>query len=222
MFKFSKTTRVVGWAAAMWFVAGGVSQGAEQWQPLLQTDSAPAWRGWKTEGLPAGWQVQHGVLSKSGGVEDLVTVAEYADFELEFEWKIGRGGNSGVFYRGTRQYDHVYWSAPEYQLLDDANAADGKDRLTSTAADYGLYAAPAGINQWNRSRIVVQGSVVEHWLNGRQVVRYRLGDEDWLRRVAASKFRDYPEYGKAPRGLIALQGDHEGALAFRRMRIRAK
>jgi hypothetical protein len=210
----------------LWFITCGVSQGAENWQPLLQADSAPAWRGWKAEGLPTGWQVKSGVLSKSGGVEDLVTVTEYADFELEFEWKIGRGGNGGVFYRGTRQYDHVYWSAPEYQLLDDANAPDGKNRLTSAAADYALYAAPAGIvrafNQWNRSRIVVHGSAVEHWLNGRQVVRYQLGDEDWLRRVAASKFRDYPEYGKASRGLIALQGDHEGALAFRRMRIRGK
>lgn len=67
-----------------------------------------------------------GALSKDGPVEDLVTNQDFADFELEFEWKIGKGGNSGVFYRATREYDHVYWSGPEYQLLDDANAPDGR------------------------------------------------------------------------------------------------
>ena len=138
----------------------------------------------------------------------------------------GQGrGNSGVFYRGTRQYDHIYWSAPEYQLLDDANAPDGANRLTSTAADYALYAAPAGVvkpfGEWNRARIVVRGADVEHWLNGRRVVHYKLGSADWRARVAGSKFRQFPAYGKASRGLLGLQGDHQGELAFRHMRIRS-
>lgn len=195
------------------------------WRPLLLADSAPAWRGWTSEGLPAGWRIEHGVLSKHGEAEDLISTAEYADFELEFEWRIGRGGNSGVFYRGTRQYDHIYWSAPEYQLLDDANAPDGANRLTSTAADYALYAAPAGVvkpfGEWNRARIVVRGADVEHWLNGRRVVHYELGSADWRARVAGSKFRQFPAYGKASRGLLGLQGDHQGELAFRHMRIRS-
>ena len=112
------------------------------WHSLLQDHSAPAWRGWKAPGLPTGWHIAGGVLSKEGSVDDLVTKQSFGDFELELEWKIGRGGNSGIFYRGTREYDHIYWSAPEYQLLDDAKAPDGKNRLTAAASAYALYGAP--------------------------------------------------------------------------------
>jgi hypothetical protein len=164
------------------------------------------------------------VLSKKGDADDLVTNQNFGNFELELEWKLGKGGNSGVFYRGTREYDHIYWSAPEYQLLDDANTPDGKNPLTSAASAYALYAPPAGIvlpfDRWNKTRIVVDGSHVEHWLNGRKVVAYELKSADWKSKVAASKFAQYPNYGLAPAGMIGIQGDHPGALAIRRMRIR--
>src|SRR6516225_4216860 len=152
----------------------GADQGSAPgpWRLLLEDHSAPAWRGWKQPGLPAGWHVEGGVLSKDGKVDDLVTQDAFGNFELELEWKIGKAGNSGVFYRGTREYDHIYWSAPEYQLLDDANAPDGRSRLTSAAAAYALYPATAGVvkpfDQWNTTRIVVNGGHVEHWLNGQK------------------------------------------------------
>jgi hypothetical protein len=175
-------------------------------------------------GFPAGWHVAGGVLSKEGEVDDLITNRSHGNFELELEWKLGKGGNSGIFYRGTREYDHIYWSAPEYQLLDDANAPDGKNPLTSAAAAYALYAPPAGVvlpfDQWNKTRIVVDGSHVEHWLNGRKVVAYELKSADWKSKVATSKFAQYPNYGLAPAGMIGIQGDHPGALAIRRIRIR--
>jgi hypothetical protein len=75
-------------------------------------------------------------------------------------------------------------------------------------------------DHWNRTRLVLKGEHVEHWLNGRKVVEYELKSADWKRRVAASKFAAYPGYGLAPRGLIGLQGDHPGALAIRGIRIR--
>jgi hypothetical protein len=194
------------------------------WRSLLEEDSASAWRGWKVEGLPPGWHVVHGVLSKNGPVDDLVTNESFANFELELEWKMGRGGNSGLFYRGSREYDHIYWSAPEYQLLDDANAADGKNRLTAAAAAFALYGAPPGIvrpfDHWNRTRLIVTGAHVEHWLNGHKVVDYELGSTDWKTRVASSKFAAYAHYGQATTGLIGLQGDHPGTLSIRRIRIR--
>ena len=194
------------------------------WRSLLEDHSAPAWRGWTEPGLPAGWRVDGGVLSKDGNVDDLVTNDTFTNFELELEWKIGRAGNSGIFYRGTREYDHIYWSAPEYQLLDDENTEDGKSRLTAAGADYALYSAPAGVvlpfDHWNKSRLVVKGNHVEHWLNGKKVVEYDLKSADWKSRVAASKFASYPNYGLAAAGLIGIQGDHPGALAIRGIRVR--
>jgi hypothetical protein len=202
----------------------GAAAAQPAWQTLIEEHGAPAWRGWQSADLPAGWRIAGGVLSKDGSVDDLVTRRDFKNFELELEWKIGKGGNSGLFYRGTREYDHIYWSAPEYQLLDDANAPDGKNRLTAAAAAYALYDAPAGIvlpfDQWNKTRLVVMGNHVQHWLNGKKVVDYELGSADWKSKVAASKFAAYPHYGLASSGLIGVQGDHPGALAIRRMRIR--
>jgi 3-keto-disaccharide hydrolase len=194
------------------------------WRSLLD-NKASAWRGWESESLPAGWHVEGETISKDGEVDDLVTREMFGNFELELDWKIGKGGNSGIFYRGTREYDHIYWSAPEYQLLDDANAPDGRNRLSSAAAAYALYAAPAGIvkpfDEWNTTRIVVRGAHVEHWLNGQKVVSYELWSPDWKAKVAASKFAKYPNYGLAKSGHIGIQGDHPGTLALRHIRIRA-
>ena len=95
-------------------------QGRVGWQSLIQGNSAPLLRGWTHPGLPAGWTVNDGVLSKGGPVDDLVSTRTYKDFELELEWNIGKESNSGIFYRATHQYDEIYWTGPEYQLLDDA------------------------------------------------------------------------------------------------------
>ena len=174
--------------------------------------------------LPPGWTVTDGVLSKTKTTEDIITKEEFSDFEFEMDWKLAKGGNSGLFYRGSEEFERVYWSAIEYQLLDDANAADGKNRLTSAAAAYGLYAAPVGIvkpfGEWNSTRIVVKGPHVEHWLNGVKVVDMELWSPDWEAKVAASKFKTWTKYGRAKTGHIAIQGDHNGELTLRNMRIR--
>jgi len=197
---------------------------AGAWHSLLEDHAAPELRGWNAAGFPTGWTIKNGVLSKDVPVDDLVTIEPHGNFELELEWKIGKAGNSGVFYRGTREYNHIYWSAPEYQLLDNVNAEDNKSPLTLAGADYALYGADAAAahpyGQWNRTRIVVKGEHIEHWLNGRKVVEYDLGGADWKAKVAASKFAQYPHYGLATTGLIGIQGDHPGTLAVRRFRIR--
>jgi hypothetical protein len=220
---------LLGAAAAAAASADTPAASPGPWQPLILDHSARDWRGWSesaTEsGLPAGWHVKGGVLYKDGKVDDLVSTRPYANFELELEWKIGKEGNSGIFYRGTREYDHIYWSAPEYQLLDDANTEDGKSQVTAAGSVYALYGPPAGVvhpyDHWNTTRIVVRGNHVEHWLNGEKVVEYEFGSADWKQRVAASKFSAYPHYGTAASGLIGIQGDHPGTLAIRNMRIRA-
>jgi hypothetical protein len=194
------------------------------WRPLFDGRSVGAWRGWVSPAFPTGWHVAAGTLAKQGSVEDLVTRDEFGNFELELEWKIGKGGNSGIFYRATREYDRIYWSGPEYQLLDDANHPDGRKRVTAAASAYALYAPPAGVVQpfdhWNKTRIIVNGAHVEHWLNGQKVVEYELWSADWRAKVAASKFAKYPNYGLAKKGHIGIQGDHDGALRLRNIRIR--
>jgi hypothetical protein len=196
---------------------------ANAWRSLLEEKTANAWHGWASPGLPKGWHVDNGVLSKRGEVDDLITHQKFGNFELELEWKIGKGGNSGIFYRGTHQYNHIYWSAPEYQLLDDANAEDGRNRLTAAGAAYGLYAAPADVvlpfGHWNTTRLAVHGPHVEHWLNGHKLVEYELWSVEWKAKVAASKFAQYPYYGMAKNGVIGIQGDHDGALELRHIRI---
>ena len=193
--------------------------------PLFDGTSLSAWRGYKSDAVPAGWQIADGTLTKDGSVGDLVSKGEFGDFDLELEWKIGEAGNSGVFYRGTEEYDHIYWSAPEFQLLDDIKAEDNKTRLTCAGAVYAVYPSPVGhlkpVGEWNAARIVARGSHIEHWLNGFKLLEYELGSPDWTARVKGSKFVAYPNYGKAARGHLALQGDHAGSLAFRNIRIKA-
>jgi len=199
------------------------SKSATTWRALFDGKSLEQWRGYKTAVTP-GWKIADGTLTKDGRVADIMTKQTFGDFELELEWKIGEAGNSGIFYRGTEEYDHIYWSAPEYQLLDDIKGADNKTRLTCAGAAYALYPSPAGhlksVGDWNSTRIVARGAHVEHWLNGVKLVEYELWSPDWEAKVKASKFKDWPNYGRAKRGHIAFQGDHEGSLAFRNVRIR--
>ena len=191
------------------------------WKSL---SDARAWRGYKTDTIPARWTFEEGVLSKTRPVADIVSKDEYGNFELELEWRIGEAGNSGIFYRGSEEYDHIYWSGPEYQLLDNIKASDNKTPLTRAGAAYGLYPAPDGhvkpVGEWNQTRIVAKGAHVEHWLNGVKLLEYELWSPDWEAKVKASKFGEWANYGRAKKGHIALQGDHNGALAFRNIRIR--
>jgi hypothetical protein len=75
-------------------------------------------------------------------------------------------------------------------------------------------------DQWNSSRIVARGAHVEHWLNGTKLLEYEVGSPDWEQRLKASKFATWAKYGRLPKGHVGIQGDHEGELAIRNMRIR--
>ena len=173
---------------------------------------------------PADWTISDSVISKDSVVSDLVTRAQFGSFELEFDWKIGPMGNAGVFYRVTDEYDRPYWSGPEYQLRDEALDPERKEPKLSSASVYGLIAPSSDVTkplgEWNSARIVVRGDSVQHWLNGQQVAAYARTSPEWLAGVKASKFNDYPGFGRAERGAIAIQGDHNGSLALRAMRIR--
>jgi hypothetical protein len=152
-----------------------------------------------------------------------MTVEEYGDFEMRFEWKITEYGNSGVIYRIATTEPYPWHTGPEYQILDDARHPDGQNRITSAGSNYAVnepvknVAKPVG--KWNEGRIIAKGNHVEHWLNGVKVVDYEFGSADWQKRVQASKFGKIPPYGTVKRGYIALQ-DHESVVIYRNLKIK--
>ncbi|MGH7569068.1 MAG: 3-keto-disaccharide hydrolase [Gemmatimonadales bacterium] len=196
---------------------------AAGWRLLFDGRTTAGWRGFRMDSMPAGWQVVDGALTRTGGGGDIITTEQFADFELALEWRVAPGGNSGIMFRVTEASDATYESGPEMQVLDDAAHRDGQSRLTAAGANYGLHPAPAGVvkpaGEWNQVRIVVRGPHVEHWLNGTKVVEYELGSPDWEAQVKASKFAQWPGYGRARSGHIALQ-DHGDRVAYRNLKLR--
>lgn len=198
---------------------------AEGWRVLFDGTSLDAWRGYRKPAMPDGWQVVDGSLVLvAAGAGDIITREQYRDFELRLEWKVAPGGNSGIFYRATEEGNYIWQSAIEMQVLDDERHADGKSELTSAGSNFALYAVRRGISRpagaWNEVRLLVNGSHVEHWLNGVKVVEYELGSAEWEARVRASKFATMPLYGRSPQGHIGLQ-DHGDRVEFRNIVIRA-
>jgi hypothetical protein len=189
---------------------------------IFKTDNAP--KMCDTAGAKDCWEIVNGMLQKDGHANDIASKDQFGDFELELEWKIGDASNSGVFYRGTNEFNQIYWSAPEYQLLDNVNAADNKKDNHLAGSVYDLYAAPKEAvrpaNQWNQTRIVARGSHVEHWLNGKKVVDADLASPEIKALIAASKFKAYPRFAQEREGHVALQF-HGDEVAYRNVRIRS-
>jgi hypothetical protein len=199
-----------------------VLSAASGWTDL---NAADAWRGYRRNDLPDGWRFdtltrELTVLGRGG---DIITRAQFTDFELELEWKVGARGNSGVFFRANEGTRRIYENAAEMQILDNAGHFDGRNALTAAGSNYALHAPVRDVTrplgQWNTIRIVARGAHVEHWLNGVKVVDYEMWSDDWTARVAAAKFAAWPTYGLARRGHVGLQ-DHGDVVSFRRMRIR--
>ncbi len=198
--------------------------------PVVLTAAEPAapfdgksLAGWvMADGKPVthGWEVVDGVihLKKEGKRTGyIVTTDEFGDFTLSFDWKIAPGGNSGLKYR-VRSYGNKVLGC-EYQIYDDAGAKKPIAAKNSSGSLYDLYEPneskqlnPAG--EWNSAKIVVRGNHFEHWLNGKLIVSANVGDAEWEKRVAASKFNDQPEFSRQPRGKLMLT-DHGSEVWYR-------
>ena len=144
--------------------------------------------------------------------------------EASVEQAVADSGTKAIAY--TDIFDQIYWSAPEYQLLDNVKAEDNKQDNHLAGSVYDLFPAPKDAarpaGQWNEMRIVAKGTHVEHWLNGKEVASYDVGSPAWDAAIKASKFTPdkYPEFGRAPKGYLGIQGDHPGTLKLRNIRIR--
>jgi hypothetical protein len=198
---------------------------ADGWKLLFDGKTTNGWRVYGKKGTPEGWKAVDGVLTRVAQEGDLITTDQYENFDLTIDWKIAEGGNSGIFYHGIeKEGQPIYYSAPEYQLLDNARHPDAKNGPShQCGSDYDLIAfskdvcKPAG--EWNSSRIVIRGPHVEHWLNGEKIVEYELWSDAWKQLVAKSKFAKWPDYGMAKTGYIGLQ-EHGFKIEFKNIKIK--
>jgi hypothetical protein len=202
------------------------SAGLDKWTTLFNGKGTEQLRGYKMDGFPSNSWVIDGDALKTvpGKAVDLISMDKYENFELEVEWKVKPGGNSGIIYRAAETNGPSYSTGPEMQVLDDARHPDGKNPKTSAGALYALIAPtpdkkvnPAG--EWNQAKLVIKNNHVEHWLNGIRIVQYEWASPEVKELIKKSKFKDMPGFMTQSTGHIALQ--HHGEEAwFRNVRIR--
>lgn len=195
---------------------------SSEWQPLFDGKSMAGWKGYKTETIGKEWQVHNGEMMLTGkGGGNILTVDQYKNFELTLDWKISKGGNSGVFYHIEEGVESVpYWTGPEMQILDNSRGEPPLERAGSLFALYPVedsHTKPVG--EFNQARLKVQDGKVEHWLNGHMVASYDLNSDDFKARIANSKFSSHPRFAKVGTGHIGIQ-DHGDPVSFKNIMIR--
>jgi hypothetical protein len=207
---------------------------AQGWTLLFDGKTFAGWKGYNKEAIPARWIVKDGVLQTSGEKQhikkdeeltgDIITVDQFENFELSWEWKMSPQGNSGVIYHVVEgKYPETFATGPEYQLLDDKGWPEKLHDSQLTGSDYDMYPATNAtlkpLGEWNKSLLKINGAHVEHWLNGTMVVQYELWSDDWRAKVKTSKWVGYPDYGLSKTGHIALQY-HGAEVCFRAIKIK--
>ena len=213
------------------------------WRLLWDGKTSTGWKGAKLDYFPkSGWETTNGELTvlatdggESTGPGDIITEKVFSSFELELEFKITEGANSGIKYFVDPELNKGAGSAIgcEFQILDDVNHPDAKLGINGNRTIGALYdlIAPEnlsipgrgkqfkGIGSWNKARIVVNGPKVEHWLNNEKVVEYDRSSQMFRALVAYSKYKDWPKFGQWPTGHILLQ-DHGNTVNYRSIKIR--
>ncbi len=213
---------------------------AEGWKLLFDGTSFAGWRGFRRTGFPRhSWVLEDGCLKNlpstrregflsllARGVKhrlagrkrtNLISVGRYREFDLRFEVKISPGANTGVKYFVSEQQKKPI--GPEYQIIDSRGPDRPSDK--KTAALYDLFPASDSTLRsegFSRGRITVCGDRVEHWLNGKRVLEYRLGSERFEAAIQGSKFRDTPDFARGSLGHLVLQ-DHGDVVWFRNLKI---
>jgi hypothetical protein len=202
---------------------------AAGWKLLFNGKDFTGWHNFKKEGVQPGWQAKDGALVcvDPHNAGDIVTTEKFGAFELQLDYNISEGGNSGIMYHVSDEGGAVWATGPEFQLEDNAKAADP----VRCGWLYALYQPPTDPNtgkpldatkpagQWNHVRLLITPQKCEHEINGVKYFDYVLGSEDFNKRVAASKFANMPGFAKSISGYIALQGDH-GQVSFRNIKVR--
>lgn len=213
------------------------------------------WRGYGKDTVPSRWTIEDGAIKFNGSGTgegqtlqggDIIFGKQLGNFELELEWKVDKGSNSGIFYLaqevettkedGSKQLEPIYISAPEYQVLDNANHPDAKLGVDGNRQSASLYdmipAKPQNqkpYGEWNKAKILVYKGTVVHSQNGENVVEYHLWTPQWTELLQNSKFSQekWPLAfellnncgGENHEGYIGFQ-DHGDDVWFRNIRVK--
>ena len=192
---------------------------AAGWELLFDGESMSRWVNFKSDSVRPGWQVVDGTMKVAdpGNAGDIVTKDDFQWFELRLDFKLAKNSNSGVMFHVMNEGRATWHSGPEIQLYDIQT-----DGVEKAGWLYQLYPGEANTyksEDWNSMRVLVSKERCATYLNGTQYYEYVLGSDDFNQRLAKSKFSEFPQFAKAGKGRIALQGDH-GVVSFRNMKIR--
>ena len=196
------------------------------WQLLFDGKSMSGWNGTNSKKEPDGWEVADGLLSGLASGNVILTESVYDNFELEFEWKLKKGADGGLFFRvpSTLSLTEILNFGPEMQIIDDQyhpDAAVSNSHVTGAVYDIlpPRYVISKPIGEFNHSRIVVSGNNIEHWLNGIKILKYELNTDIWSQNFNNSLFRENSNFGKSQSGHIAI-ANQEGQLWLKNIRVR--
>ncbi len=213
---------------------------AQGWKLLFDGTTTNGWLGYAKKNFPAAWIVEDGSLrcrnesergeaGKVDGGDIVYSGGLFSNFDLRMEWKISKGGNSGIFYLGREVADWpLYKSALEMQIIDNENNPDPTAGIKENRQAGSLYdlipakpqnARSAG--EWNSIEIICDHGKVVHRQNGVVVVEFEPGTPQWKALVNNSKFPGLnPDWENiAKEGVIGLQ-DKGYDVWFRNIKIR--
>ena len=208
---------------------------AEGYYILFDGSSLDGWRGYGQDAVPQSWENDGESIHLKGsgtgeaqaeGGGDLLFAHKFTNFTFECEYKISKGGNSGIFYLAQEAKDAegnylpIWQSCSEYQVLDNANHIDAHLGVEGNRQSASLYdmvpakpqnAKPFG--EWNKAKIVVFKGTVIHYQNDEKVLEYHLWTSKWKELLDASKFQKGGEFPYAY-GLMIEEGKNGGYIAF--------
>ncbi|QDU27634.1 hypothetical protein ETAA8_27220 [Anatilimnocola aggregata] len=192
----------------------------EGWKLLFDGKTTTGWRNYKKTEVGPGWQVKNGELTRADkGAGDIITNDKFTAFELVLEYKISKGGNSGLMFHVTEEGNTPWMTGPEIQVQDNVDGHDPQKagwlyQLYKPEAD-----ATKPVGQWNELRVKITPEKSTVWMNGTKYYDFVKGSKEWDEKVAASKFGKMPLFGKPTSGHLSLQ-DHGNEVAFRNIKIR--
>lgn len=204
-----------------------VSAQSKGYTSLFDGKTTTGWHTYLKTGSGA-WKVVDGALQldpKAEGQGDLVTDNEYENYELKIDWKISDTGNSGIIFgvQEDPKFQETYQTGIEMQVLDNKNASDNKKANHLAGSLYDMKAPSADVakpaGEWNSAVLRKKNGHLTFWLNGTKTVEVQIGSDEWKELLSNSKFKNWTDFAKYPKGHIALQ-DHGHDVAFRNISIK--